>query len=263
MTLSNGCILLVLFLPIRLVKWSTNHQYFLDCSSLCVLPILSIHSQWGSCPGFVLHSSKMSTPSSCKKHLTNFAVWQGALSCMKMDSGLIMPNTITLPPPNLTIDFIQFLDSLLPAHRRTNLFPSEPNKLNFDSSLKHTLAQSSSVHRTCFAAKLRRAFLFFLLIKGLTAGERGCKFASFRRRETVFLDTCIPCDSLTSREIAAAVLKRAFFDNLTRVLSSFFEVIRGLPEEIPATVELHLSYLASMSPTTLLDRFNVFGYVPY
>ena len=54
----------------------------------------------------------------------------------------IMPNLISLPPPNLT-------PLLVLGLRRTNLLSSQLNRLNFDSSLKGTQFNSSSVHMTC------------------------------------------------------------------------------------------------------------------
>ena len=114
------------------------------------------------------------TFSSERNVLTDFAVWHGALSSINTAGWLIavlelgtcffnislytvalilpcsltrrpvpalkiMPNTITLPPPNLTL--------LLTMHwgeyrslglRRTNLFPSQLNRVNFNLSLRWT-----------------------------------------------------------------------------------------------------------------------------
>ena len=114
------------------------------------------------------------TFSSERNILTAFAVWHGALSyiktagwlivVLKLDScffiislytvslilpcsltrGLvpaleIMPNTITLPLPNLTLLIEHRVEYRSLGLHRTNLLPSQPNRLNFDSSLKWTL----------------------------------------------------------------------------------------------------------------------------
>ena len=72
---------------------------------------------------------------------------------------LISKNTtITLSPPNLTVFFYTWGDSRSPVLRLTCFFPSDPNILYFDSSLKWTLPYSSSVQMTCSRANIKHLF---------------------------------------------------------------------------------------------------------
>ena len=66
-----------------------------------------------------------------------------------------------------------------------NLLPSDPNKLNLDSSLKPTISHFSSVHRICSVAKSKRTFWFFFEIEGLQHGIRATNLSLFNLREKV------------------------------------------------------------------------------
>ena len=74
----------------------------------------------------------------------------------------IMPNTITLPPPNLTLFLVHRGECHSLGLHRTNLLPSQPNRLNFDSSLKWTQS-----HWSCdvFSGKFQSAH--FVLLKNI------------------------------------------------------------------------------------------------
>ena len=138
------------------------------------------------------------TSSSERNILTDVAVWHRALSCINTAGWLIgvlklgttyffyislytvplilprgltrnpvtaeeiMPNNITLPPPNLTLLLVHWDEYRSLELRRTNLLPSQPNRLNFDSSLKWTQSHCSSVHMTYSVANFNRLILFFL-----------------------------------------------------------------------------------------------------
>ena len=128
---------------------------------------------------------------------TDFAVWHGALSCINIANWLIavlkvgtcffnnsfytvalilpfsvtkvpvpaseiMPNTTTLPPQNLTLLLVYWGEYFSLGMLRTNLLPSQPNRLNFDSSLKWPQSYCSSVHMTCSEANFNPLILFFL-----------------------------------------------------------------------------------------------------
>ena len=72
----------------------------------------------------------------------NNSLYTDALICpcnLTRDLGpaaYIIPNTNTLPPPNLTLLMMNIGEYLSVALRLTYLLRSKPNKLNFDSSLK-------------------------------------------------------------------------------------------------------------------------------
>ena len=73
-----------------------------------------------------------------------------------------MPNTISLPPPNSTLLLMHWGEYRSLGLRRMNYRPSQPNRLNFDSSLKWTRPHSSSVHMMSSEANFSRFILFFL-----------------------------------------------------------------------------------------------------
>ena len=77
-----------------------------------------------------------------------------------------MPKTISLPPPNLTLLLVHWGKYCSLGLRRTNLLPSQPNRLNSDSTLKRTQSQFSSVHMTCSEANFYRLILFVIEMKG-------------------------------------------------------------------------------------------------
>ena len=128
--------------------------------------------------------------------LTDFAVWHGALSCINTVGWLIavlklgtcffnislytvalilpcsltrlpvlateiMPNTITLPLPNSTLILLHWVKYRSFGRRRTNLIPSQSNRLNFDSLLKWTQSHCSSVHMKCSMTNFNRHILYF------------------------------------------------------------------------------------------------------
>ena len=137
------------------------------------------------------------TSSSERNVFTDFAVWHGAWSCMNTvgwliavlklgtcffnislyTAALILPcsltrdpvsatkittNTITLPPPNLTLLLVHWGEYHSLGLRRTNLLPSQPNRLNLDSLLKGTQSHCTSVHMMCSVANFNQLILFFL-----------------------------------------------------------------------------------------------------
>ena len=74
----------------------------------------------------------------------------------------IMQNTITLPPPNLTLLLVHWGEHHSLGLRWTNLLSSRPYRLNVDSSLKWTQSLCSSVHITCSVANFNQFILLFL-----------------------------------------------------------------------------------------------------
>ena len=90
------------------------------------------------------------------------------------------------PLPNFTVFLTHWGDKRSLFERLKNLLPSDPNKLNLDSSLKWTIFYCSSVHMICSVAKSRRTFWFFFEIKYLWHGIRATNFSLFNVRETVF-----------------------------------------------------------------------------
>ena len=92
------------------------------------------------------------------------------------------------PPPNFTVFLTHWGDKRSSFLRLTNHLPSDPNKLNLDSSLKWTIFHCSSIHTICSVVKWRRNFWFFFEIKGLRHGIQAPNFSLFNLRETVFLE---------------------------------------------------------------------------
>ena len=123
--------------------------------------------------GFWVGHSITVTSSSERNVLTVFTVWHRALSCINIAGWLIavlklgitcffdislytvvlilpysltrgpipaaeiMPNTIILPLPNLTLLLVHSGKYCSFGQRQMNLLLSQPNRLNFDSSLEH------------------------------------------------------------------------------------------------------------------------------
>ena len=133
------------------------------------------------------------------------------------------------PPPNFTVFLTHWRNKCSPFLRLINLLPSNPNKLNFDSSLKWTIFHCSYVHTICSVAKSRRTFWFFFEIKGLRHGIQATNFSLFNLRETLFLDFGIPVCLQNVQEIDIAVSRWSFKDILTIIWSSHLVVIGGLP----------------------------------
>ena len=142
--------------------------------------------------------SKTVTSSSERNVLTDFAVWHRVLSCMNtagwwiailklgktcffnislytimlilpcsltrdpVPSSEIMPNTITLSPPNLILLFVHWGKCCSLGQCQMNLLPSQPNRLNFDSLLKWKQSHCSSIHMMCSVANFNQLILFFL-----------------------------------------------------------------------------------------------------
>ena len=135
--------------------------------------------------------------SSSENVLTDFGVWHGALFCINtvglliavlilgttcffnislhtvalilpcsltigpVPASEIMPNTITLLPPNLMQHLVHWGEYRFSGLRRTNHLPSLSNRLNFDSLLKGTQSHCSSVLMTCSVANFNQLILFF------------------------------------------------------------------------------------------------------
>ena len=131
------------------------------------------------------------------------------------------------PPPNFTA----FLKHRGDKHSQflwlTNLLPSDPNKLNLDSSLKWTLFHCSSIYLICSVMKSRWTFWFFFEIKGLRHRIRATNFSLFDLWEIVFLEISFPVCSQNAWEIDVVVLKQSFKDILKMILSSRLVVLRG------------------------------------
>ena len=140
-----------------------------------------------------------------------------------------IPNTMTLPPPNLTVFLVHFALNLSPIRFFTLFFPSFPNKLNLLSSLKNTFAQFSYVQITYLFANSNLFFLFFELTSGFFLGVRLNCPISCSRLETVCLDTLTHEVLFITLLISVQDLKRSFNDIRCIIRSSLAEVLRGLP----------------------------------
>ena len=127
----------------------------------------------------------------------------------------IMPNPITLPPPNLTLLLVHWGDYRSLGLRWTNLLSSQPKRLN----LTHLKWTQSSVHKTCSVANFNRLILFFLEMKAFVEATRLFKFISLSLGEIVCLDILIARFALGLLEIAVTVVN-PFFNSLPIRLSS-------------------------------------------
>ena len=141
----------------------------------------------------------------------------------------IVPYTITFLPPNFTVFLTHWGEKRFPALRFTNHLPSDPNKLNLDSSLKWTIFHCSSLHRICSVAKSRRTFWFFFKINGLQHGIRATTFSLSNQREKGFLEIGFPVCSKNAREIDVAVSRLSIEDILIIIRSSHLVVLGRLP----------------------------------
>ena len=117
----------------------------------------------------------------------------------------IIPQTITLPPPNSTFFFTRATDNLYPFLRRTHVFPSDPITLYFDSPVKSTCDHFSSVQTTCSLANLKQAFWFFLEISFFRWPSQ-MQSHDIQPTRTVWCDTLQSDIESSSRDILAAVL---------------------------------------------------------
>ena len=179
--------------PFKLVHSSSIFLGFFSLGfSFSHFQTFSIGLMFGLCAG---HSITV-TSSTERNVLTDFAVWHGALSCINTAGWLIavfkfgicffnipwytdalilpcsltrgsaptteiIPNTITLPPPNLTLLLVHCGEYRSLGLRRINFLPSQPNRLNFDSLLKWSKSNCSSVYTTCSVANFSRLIFSF------------------------------------------------------------------------------------------------------
>ena len=127
--------------------------------------------------------------------------------------------------PNFTVfktDWVVKHSSFL---RRTNLLPSDPKKLNLDSSLKWNIFHCSCVHRMRSVAKSRRTFWFFFEIKGCNLESIPLIFPYMTYEKLFFLRLTFPF----AHKMDVAVSLRSFKDILTISQSSSLVVIGGPP----------------------------------
>ena len=205
------------------------------------------------------------------KFMTTIALWHGALSCMNMVGYLVefpssgktwsfynlfinsafnfswfgpfgaitspdvIPQTMTLAPPNLILALGHLSDNSSPTFRQTYVYSSEPINKNLDSSLKCTVYHFSWDHNTCSFAKARQHFLFLEDIGGFTTGDLAKSCCLTKLWDTVFLDKGFPSWMLISRETAAVVLNQSFLTNFTLAQSSLLIIILGLPVDFLAS----------------------------
>ena len=175
----------------------------------------------------------------------------------------MMPNTITLPPPNLKLLLVHWGVYGSLGLRRTNLLPSQANRSNFDSSLKWIWSHCSSIYMTCSGANFNRFFSFFLEMKGFVEVNRLIKFISLSLQEIVCLNVLMPKLALALLEKVVAVESRSFFDSLPIHLSSLAVVFLGLPGGFLASHDQVSWIFLRILWITLLDFPTVFEISPH
>ena len=147
-----------------------------------------------------------------------YKYWHYILPWKRRNAEEIIPHTITLHLQNFIVFLSHWRDKHSPFLRLTNLLPSDPNKMNLDSSLKWTIFHCFSVPTICYVAKSRWTFWFFFEIKGLRHGILATNFSLSKQRERVFLEIGFPIRSQNAKEI----------EIITFIWSSCLVVIGGL-----------------------------------
>ncbi len=95
------------------------------------------------------------------------------------------PQTVTEPPPCLTVGIIHFGSNFSFGLLQTITFPSDPKRLNFDSSDQTTVSQKSIDFFNISFAYLRRLIRFILLTYGFFRATLPNNPASCALRRTV------------------------------------------------------------------------------
>ena len=140
----------------------------------------------------------------------------------------IMPNTVTLPPPNSMLLLVHWGEFHCLGLHWTSLLVSQPNKLNFDSLLKWTQSHCTLVHITGSVANFNQLILFFFEMLSFIEATWLSKFISFSLWEIVCLDILMPRLALALVEIPVAVTNRSFLIHFQSI-SSLVVVFLGLP----------------------------------
>src|SRR5215208_556335 len=110
------------------------------------------------------------------------------------ESHVKQPQTITPPPPCLTVGTTHSMSYLSFGSLHTRALPSFSNRVKRDSSLHITFFQSSAVHSRCSRHHCIRSFLFFGEISGFRAATRLLYPDSYKARFTVHSLTAVPVD---------------------------------------------------------------------
>lgn len=115
--------------------------------------------------------------------------------------------------------------------RRTNTFPSEPCRLNLDSSEKITLFHISAVHVACAFAHFSRCCFIALVSNGCFLGRRAGSPASRSLFLTVLLVTEMSNFSTQSRFRSVDDKQRLLSESLLNILSCLAvdALFRNLP----------------------------------
>ncbi len=85
------------------------------------------------------------------------------------------PQTITLPPPYFTVGMMFFFWNAVLLLRQMYWDTHLPKSSTFVSSVHRVFSQKSWGSSRCFLAKLRWAFMFFLLSSGFRLGTLPCR----------------------------------------------------------------------------------------
>src|SRR6185312_1475692 len=165
--------------------------------------------------------------------------------------------TITPPPPCLTVGTTQSTLYLSFGNLQTRILPSFLNKVNLDSSLHTTFFQSSNDQSRFSLAQARRSLIFLLLNKGLCTAIRLLYPISRNLRLIVDLLTTIPLDSTKFSRITLSGCLQSLFTIRFNCLSSLSVNKQGLPLRFATVVALFSLYLAMTVCTVFLERPNL------
>lgn len=141
---------------------------------------------------------------------------------------LKQPQTIQFPPQCLTVGSWYFGLFRWPTGRRTYLIPSDPNKLNFDSSLHNTFDHCWGVHPKCSLANLNRALRFLTDMNGFFTGRLPNNLFCHKRRFMVAIEQVNWYVYRNSLWIEVDVFRESIFEART-ILSCRCVVTFGLP----------------------------------
>ena len=135
-------------------------------------------------------------------------------------AALVQPQTMTFPPPCLTVGMTHLSLYSSPGHRHTCLKPLEPNKLIFISPEHRTWFQWSMCFVDMSSANCLRTFLCIVLRRGFLLGWQPCIPIWCRVRCMVWALTGWPPTSSISAAILTALLCQSFKESIWMWLSA-------------------------------------------
>ena len=157
--------------------------------------------------------------------MTSTSLWKQTVDPTPVEE--IIPNTITLPPPNFTVFLTHFEEISIPYFTSYKPFTIGSKQVEFRFIAKLNPIPLILCPHDMLCGEVETNLLIFFEIKSLRHRNRATNFSLFNLWETVFLEIGFPVWSQNAWEIDA-VLKWSFEDILTIIRSSRLGVIGGL-----------------------------------